>query len=126
MSLPDLPVGQEEAAVFARRWVKAWNDRDVEAVLSDFADDAVFTSPLAARVVPGSGGEICGKEALRRYWTEALRRNPGLHFDFVSVYFGVDTIVIRFRTQEGTDRCEVLTFNGRLVQTGHGTYAVSG
>jgi SnoaL-like domain len=111
---------------FARRWVRAWNDRDVEAVLSHFAEDAVFSSPLADRVVPGSGGVICGKEALRRYWTEALRHNPGLHFELLGVYFGVDLLVIRFRNQEGIDRCEILTFSGGLVRTGHGTFAVDG
>lgn len=116
-------MGQEEAAAFARRWVTAWNDRDVGAVLSHFADDAVFTSPLADRVVPGSGGVIRGKDALRRYWTEALRLNPGLHFELLGAYFGVDVLVIRFRTQEGADRCEVLEFSGGLVRSGHGTYA---
>jgi uncharacterized protein (TIGR02246 family) len=113
---------QREAAAFARRWVTAWNDRDVEGVLSHFADDAVFTSPLADRVEPGSGGVIRGKEALRRYWTEALRLNPGLQFELLGAYFGVDALVIRFRTQEGADRCEVLTFGSGLVQAGHGTY----
>jgi hypothetical protein len=107
-------VDQEGAARFARRWVKDWNGRDVEAVLSHFADDAVFTSPLADRAVPGSGGVISGKEALRHYWTEALRHNPGLHFQLLGAYAGVDTLVIRFRTQGGTDRCEVLTFSGGL------------
>lgn len=106
--------------------MESWNGRDVEAVLSSFADDVVFTSPLAERVVPGSGGVIRGKEALRHYWTEALRHNPGLHFELLGVYMGVDTLVIRFRTQEGTDRSEVLTFSGGLVRTGHGTYAVTG
>jgi hypothetical protein len=122
----NLTVDQEEAASFARRWVRAWNDRDVEAVLSDFADDTVFTSPLAARVVPGSGGVIRGKEALRHYWTEGMRQNPELHFELIGAYFGVNTIAIRFRTQDGTDRCEILTFSGGLVQSGHGMYAVSG
>ena len=116
---------QQEAAAFARRWVTAWNDRDVEAVLSHFADDAVFTSPLADRVVPGSGGVIRGKDALRRYWIEALRLNPGLHFELLGVYFGVDALVIRFRTQDGTDRCEVLAFSGGLVRSGQGTYATT-
>jgi uncharacterized protein (TIGR02246 family) len=119
-------MGQQEAADFARDWVTAWNDRDVEAVLSHFADDAVFTSPLADRVVLGSGGVIRGKEALRHYWTEALRHNPELRFELLGVYIGVDTLVIRFRTQDGADRGEVLTFSGGLVRTGHGTYAVGG
>jgi SnoaL-like domain len=95
-------------------------------VLSHFADDAVFTSPLADRVMPGSGGVIRGKEALRRYWTEALRHNPGLRFELLGVYFGVNALVIRFRNQEGTDRCEILAFSGGLVRAGHGTYEVDG
>jgi hypothetical protein len=115
----------EEALAFADRWVRAWNDRDVEAVLAHFADDATFTSPLAARVIPGSDGVIRGKEPLRRYWNEALRHNPGLRFTLVGVYSGVDTLVIHFQNQEGTDRCEVLTFASGLVRTGHGTYSAS-
>jgi ketosteroid isomerase-like protein len=114
---------QDEAAAFARTWVEAWNDHDVEAVLRHFADDVVFTSPTAARVVPGSGGVIRGKPALRSYWTEALRQNPELHFELLAVYPGIDTLVIRFSIQEDADQCEVLTFSGGLVQTGHGTTA---
>jgi hypothetical protein len=112
----------DEAAEFAGRWVAAWNSGDIEAVLAHFAQDAVFTSPLADRVVPGSGGVIRGKDALRHYWTTALTMNPRLHFDLLGVYWGVGTIVIRFRTQDGADRCEVLTFANGLVTTGHGTY----
>jgi hypothetical protein len=115
----------EDAQAFARSWVQAWNDRDVEAVLAHFDDGVTFTSPLAAQVIPGSGGVIHGKESLRRYWNEALRHNPSLHFKLVGVYSGVDTLVIHFQNQEGTDRCEVLTFGSGMVQMGHGTYSAS-
>lgn len=115
-------MNHEQAASFARAWVKAWNERDVEEVLRHFAEDVVFTSPLAARVMPESAGVIRGKESLRRYWNEALRHNADLHFELLEAYSGVDTLVIRFRTQEGTDRCEVLTFRSGLVRSGHGTY----
>jgi hypothetical protein len=115
----------EEAQAFADRWVRAWNDRDVEAVLVHFDDDVTFTSPLAATVIPGSGGVIRGKESLRRYWNEALRHNPELHFTLAGVYSGVNTLVIHFQNQEGTDRCEVLMFGSGLVQAGHGTYSAA-
>jgi len=59
---------------YADRWVRAWNAHDIEAVLDHFRDDVVFTSPVAARVVPESGGVVRGKAALRDYWTTALRR----------------------------------------------------
>ena len=57
---------------FADEWVQAWNADDIEAVLAHFHDDVVFTSPVAARVVPKSGGVVRGKAALRNYWTTAL------------------------------------------------------
>ena len=114
-------MNQAEALEFARPWVQNWNDHDIEAVLAHFADDAVFTSPLATRLFPESGGVISGKDALRRYWAEGLRLAPGLRFELLGVYAGPDTLVIRFRNEQGADRCEVLTFGGGLVRTGHGT-----
>jgi ketosteroid isomerase-like protein len=114
-------VNQEDAVAFAECWVKDWNDHDVDAVLTHFADDAVFTSPLAERLLPESGGVLRGKDALRRYWAEGLRQATGLRFELLGVYAGTDTIVIRFRNERGADRCEVLTFAGGLVRTGHGT-----
>jgi ketosteroid isomerase-like protein len=34
---------------YADQWVRAWNARDIEAVLDHFHDDVVLTSPVAAR-----------------------------------------------------------------------------
>jgi ketosteroid isomerase-like protein len=115
-------VNIDEAAAFAEQCAKDWNSHDIEAVLSHFADDVVFTSPLAGQLFPESGGVMRGKDALRRYWSEGVRRNPALRFEVRGVYAGVDTVVIRFRTEQGADRCEVLTFAAGLVRTGHGTF----
>ncbi|MDT5210939.1 MAG: hypothetical protein QOF67_3354 [Mycobacterium sp.] len=46
---------------YTDQWVQAWNAHDVEAVLDHFSDDVVFTSPVAARVVPESGGVVRGQ-----------------------------------------------------------------
>ncbi|HTR94462.1 MAG TPA: nuclear transport factor 2 family protein [Trebonia sp.] len=119
-------MNHDEAMAFAEHWVKAWNDHDVEAVLAHFADDAVFTSPLATRIFPDSGGAVRGKDALRQYWNAGVRGNPALRFELLGVYAGVDTLVIRFRNEQGADRLEVLTFDGYLVRTGHGTFLASG
>lgn len=108
---------------FADSWVRAWNAHDVEAVLEHFGDDVVFTSPVAARVVPESGGVVRGKAALREYWTTALKMLPGLYFDVVSVYRGESTLVINYRNERGGLVNEVLTFDPQgLVREGHGTY----
>jgi hypothetical protein len=107
---------------FADEWVRAWNDHDVEAVLAHFHDDVFFTSPIAAQVLPETGGVVHGKEALRHYWTTALARHPDLHFDVIGVYRGESTIVINYSNHLGGLVNEVLTFDGDLVRVGHGTY----
>lgn len=111
-----------DAHQFADEWLRAWNAHDVEAVLAHFHDDVMFTSPVAARVLPETGGVVRGKEALRHYWTTALAGLPGLHFELVAVYQGESTLVINYRNHRDELVNEVLTFDGDLVREGHGTY----
>jgi hypothetical protein len=114
---------QKSAREFADSWVAAWNAHDVDAVLAHFADDVVFTSPVAAQVVPESGGVLRGKAALRAYWTAALARIPHLQFDVLGAYVGIDQLVINYRNHVGGLVCEVLRFDGDLVVEGAGTYS---
>ncbi len=111
---------------FATAWIEAWNVRDVEAVLAHYADDVVFTSPTAARVVPESDGVIRGKDALRRYWTRALDGHPDLRFELLDVYAGVETVALRYRNQAGARVVEVMTFRDGLIAVGHATHVVGG
>jgi len=113
------------AESFADQWIRAWNAHDVEAVLSHFADNVVFTSPVAARVVPETGGVVEGKEALRAYWSLALAKVPDLHFELISVFAGVSAVVIAFRNQRGELASEVLELKEGLVIRGHGTYQIN-
>jgi ketosteroid isomerase-like protein len=107
---------------FTEEWLNAWNAHDIEAILSHFHDDVVFSSPLAQRIVEGSSGYVSGKDDLRAYWSEGLRRNTDLHFTLEGIYVGVDTLVINYRNQSGKRVNEVLAFRGALVYEGHGTY----
>jgi ketosteroid isomerase-like protein len=103
--------------------VRAWNAHDVEAVLDHFHEDVVFTSPVAARVVPESGGVVRGKAALRNYWMAALSQQAELQFEVIDVYRGESTLVINYRNHRGQLVNEVLTFDGDgMVHEGHGTY----
>jgi ketosteroid isomerase-like protein len=108
------------AIEFAREWEAAWNHRDVEAVLKHFHEDVVFTSPVAKQIGFSEDGVVKGKDALRRYWTLGLEKNPGLRFQVTTVYEGVNTLVIAFKNQRESDHAEVLTFRDGLVIAGHG------
>jgi ketosteroid isomerase-like protein len=112
------------ATDLARRWERDWSSHDLEALLAHVADDVVFTSPVAARIVPGSEGVVRGKDALRAYWARGLELLPGLHFEVVQVFAGVGTVVIAYRNQDGGLASEVLELEDGLVVRGHGTYLV--
>ena len=115
----------EQARSFARQWVDAWNDHDLEAVLSHFRDDAEFSSPVAAQLLPETGGVLRGKDAIRGYWAVGLEKIPGLRFEIVDVYAGVGMIVINYRNHAGNLVAEVLQVDDAgLVVRGAGTYLV--
>ena len=111
-----------DPAAFAAQWRAAWNAHDLDAVLAHFHDDVTFTSPVAAGLLPETGGVIRGKAALRAYWEEGLRRIPDLHFTIEAVFAGVNTLVIQYLNQKGVSVSEVLMFDAGLVREGHGTY----
>ncbi len=115
-------MNQSAAREFVESWVTRWNAHDLDGLLEHFAEDVVFTSPVAAHLVEGSDGMVRGKASLRAYYAEGLARIPGLHFEVVATYLGVDTLVINYRNQDGGLVCEVLVFDGSLVVRGHGTY----
>ena len=59
----------------ARQWLAAFNAGDVEAVLDLYAEDAVHESPKVRKTMPGSGGKLIGKAAMRAWWQQALARS---------------------------------------------------
>jgi hypothetical protein len=68
----------ESMMIFAETWIASWNRRDVDAVLSHFAEEAQFVSPMARHLV--------GRPALRNrkeiedYWRAGLERISRLEF----------------------------------------------
>jgi ketosteroid isomerase-like protein len=113
-----------DANGFAAEWCAAWNAHDLDRVLAHFHEEVSFTSPAAAALFPETRGRIEGRQALRDYWSEGLRRIPDLHFTIERVFAGVGAIVIQYRNQKGVSVSEVLVFDGDKVRSGHGTYPV--
>jgi ketosteroid isomerase-like protein len=115
-------VDQRHATDFAARWERDWNAHDLDALLAHFAEDVVFTSPVAAQLLPDCDGVIRGRDALRDYWSRALGLIPDLRFVVEGVYAGIDAVVINYRNHAGNRVCEYLAFADGLVVSGHATY----
>ena len=102
---------------FVREWIDAWNARDLERVLSHWADDCVFTSPMAVKFTGDASGTVHGKAALRDYWSRALAASGALRFELDRVYVGHDSLVIGYRNHRGQHCAEMIRFgsDGRAV-----------
>jgi len=112
-------MNRDEAEQFAREWISDWCARDVDRVVSHFAENARFVSPVAAKRT--GSPVVMGRDALTQYWQVA--------HSFGSFRFTLDHIlwddarqemaIVYARDIDGRrDRaCEILRFNslGQVV-----------
>src|SRR5262249_31791035 len=108
---------QEQANEFVHEWIAAWNAKDLERILSHWADDCVFTSPLVTRLLGDASGTVRGKEALRAYWSRGLAASPNLRFELQTIFLGHDSVVIGYENHRGQTcaECIRLGADGRAV-----------
>jgi len=101
---------------FAEGWLQAWNDRDIEAILTHYTDDIELRSPIADHLLGDASGTVAGKAKFRDYITTVFqvfsdKRPLSLH----GICQGVETVVVQFRFDggEGAELME-LTASGRV------------
>ena len=86
---------------FAGDWIDAWNRHDPDAVLSHYAEDFEFSSPLIVDMVGEPSSTLKGKAAVRAYWTTGLQRIPDLHFQLLDVLTGIDQVTLYYQGHRG-------------------------
>ena len=63
------------------RWINAWNNKDLETVLSMFTEDIEFSSPKIKVITPEFNSEkVNNKQDLKHYWSTAKEKITSLHF----------------------------------------------
>lgn len=104
---------------FAAEWIAAWNSHDLDRILSHYTDDFQFSSPFIPTVAGEPSGILNGREAIRAYWSKALARRPDLHFKFVSLMVGVESIVIYYSRHDDKFGAEYFEFNqdGKVIRS---------
>jgi hypothetical protein len=113
------------ARQFAERWIDAWNRHDLDAVLSHYAEDFEFSSPLIVEMLGNASGTLKGKPAVRAYWSTGLQRIPHLHFQLLDVLTGIDQLTLYYRGHRGmvAESCH-FDASGRVIRSAV-SYAVS-
>jgi hypothetical protein len=84
----------------AESWCGAWNDRDLEAVMSHYAEDVAFCSPTVVKRWGIGDGWLHGKARLRENFAIGIEA-PALRFDLVDVLTSVGSMCIIYRRETG-------------------------
>lgn len=99
---------EDEARKLANHWIAAWNAHDLDAILSHYEEAVELTSPVAARLLGTPGGKVAGLTNLRAYFQRGLEAYPQLHFELDDVLWGLNSVVLYYKNQNGTHTAEFM------------------
>lgn len=102
------------AKAFAHDWIDSWNSRDMDRILSHYADEFEMSSPLIGERLGDQSGTCKGKQALRAYWQPGLSADSPLEFKLIDVLVGIDSITLYYLNVGRRVVAETLLFDDSL------------
>src|SRR4051812_26226928 len=102
------------------KWLNAWNNHDLKAVLSMYSDSVELSSPKIKAVFPDrESSKITNKSDLEWYWTRALDKFPNLHFTPKEIVFQKKVCTFEYYASlDGNSKTSVIEkfeFQGGLI-----------
>nr|WP_315199663.1 nuclear transport factor 2 family protein [uncultured Flavobacterium sp.] len=98
----------EKLQSIAFKWFEAFNNHNLEQLLSLYDDEAAHFSPKLKISRPETQGLLTGKEALRSWWQDAFDRLPSLHYKVTSLTANADRVFMEYiRAVEGDEDMRV-------------------
>lgn len=77
-------------------WMKAFNNKDLPALLSLYHDEARHFSPKLKIAKPETEGMIKGKKQLGDWWSDAFNRLPELHYQLENTISDENSIFMEY------------------------------
>lgn len=119
---------RDQAEQFAADWIRHWSHREVQQIISHFAPNARFMSPVAAKRT--GHPLVVGRDALRDYWS-VVHTFATFQFFLERTIWDQERqelVIVYTREIDGQrDRaCELLRFdNSGLVAEGEAMYGAT-
>lgn len=85
-----------ELNCIANSWFAAFNDKNIEELLSLYHESAEHFSPKLKTRQPETKGLIKGKAALRAWWQDAFNRLPTLHYQVIRLTSQHDRVFMEY------------------------------
>ncbi|MBK7956735.1 MAG: nuclear transport factor 2 family protein [Bacteroidetes bacterium] len=106
----------------AHQWFDAFNNKDIDALIDLYDDDAEHYSPKLKISQPHTKGWIKGSDALRAWWNDAFERMPQLHYEIIKLMKDNEQVFMEYMRQNPGEPDlrvgEVLNIsNGKIVMS---------
>lgn len=86
----------------AHKWFEAFNNHNLEQLLSLYDEDAEHFSPKLKIKMPETNGLVKGKQSLYDWWQEAFEQLPTLQYKVTSLTANSDRVFMEYvRTVDG-------------------------
>ncbi len=106
----------------ALKWFEAFNEHNLEKLLSLYNDNAQHYSTKLKIRMPETDGLIKGKLALRTWWQDAFDRLPSLKYEAIKLTADEDQVFMEYiRHVSGEDDLSV----GEVLQIENGLIVFS-
>ncbi|MES2513603.1 MAG: nuclear transport factor 2 family protein [Bacteroidota bacterium] len=103
----------------ATKWFEAFNEHDLEKLLSLYDENAQHYSPKLKIRMPETKGLIKGKNALRDWWKDAFDRLPTLQYEVIKLTADDDRVFMEYirhvSGEEDLSVGEVLQIDNELI-----------
>lgn len=86
----------EKNLSIAHLWFEAFNNHNLEKLLSLYDEDAQHYSPKLKIRLPETNGYVKGKVALRTWWKDSFDRLPTLHYKVTSLTSNSDRVFMEY------------------------------
>ncbi len=106
-------ITEEKAIKFAQDWISAWNDHELDRILSHYDENIEYSSVFIANLTENKKGMLQGKKSVKEYLAKGLEKYPDLHFELINIYTGIGSIVINYRSVNNLLAAEEFEFNDR-------------
>ncbi len=94
----------EKLQSIAFKWFDAFNNHNLEQLLSLYDDEAEHFSPKLKIHKPETKGLVIGKQAMREWWQDAFDRLPSLNYKVTSLTANSDRVFMEYiRTVQGEE-----------------------
>ena len=109
----------EENKKIALKWFEAFNEHNLEKLLSLYDQNAEHFSPKLKIHKPETNGLIKGKQALREWWQDAFNRLPTLNYEVLKLTADNEQVFMEYirhvKNEEDLRVGEVLKINNGLI-----------